>query len=361
MKHILCFYSTFLLSVVAYSQSKQKKFTGYENYRKVEIHLKKQEPQAIVNLPFKTINILDYRNDTSVLGFAKDKEPFYNTSQVSFVFKTSVAQAIMFYLNKMISTNDSSDLNFLITVRKLYASNEIENDSIYDGNLRMQHSYMPGLISSFELYLNKGSEFIPIKRFDTTILMSKELESGISEMMSQTLNALLRHVAAITPEQWNKKNKYLSFHKIDSFSSQRQFYPVLLENVYKKGVYKSFEEFKNNTPSISDYSIKKTEKADLLYVKDEQGQELPIRKVWGFCDGTTIYINSGNIYFPLFKYKRNFYAFATKHLTKTKTINAAAEAGKFILGLGTVGPSWKYDMKLKTSLMQLDLQSGVLY
>ncbi|MDY8136602.1 hypothetical protein [Aquimarina sp. 2201CG5-10] len=73
----------------------------------------------------------------------------------------------------------------------------------------------------------------------------------------------------------------------------------------KKGIYKNFEEFKNNSPSIElDYNVLKTEKktagifakemTDFYYLDINKKSAKEIGRVFGFSDGKNIYINEFN-------------------------------------------------------------------
>ncbi|RSK36146.1 hypothetical protein [Hymenobacter metallilatus] len=80
----------------------------------------------------------------------------------------------------------------------------------------------------------------------------------------------------------------------------------------QKGVYHTFEEFRNNTPSQDDgpFEIEKTPRRKkewagtfdiqpyYLYL-DAQHPRRPVAKAWGISDGQTMYIRYRNHYFPL--------------------------------------------------------------
>lgn len=81
----------------------------------------------------------------------------------------------------------------------------------------------------------------------------------------------------------------------------QEFIPTSPKDL-KKGIYKNFEEFKNNTPSITlDYEVLRVYKDTggildkeetaffQLDVTKEEGKR--IGRVYGFCDGKNVYIN----------------------------------------------------------------------
>jgi hypothetical protein len=74
---------------------------------------------------------------------------------------------------------------------------------------------------------------------------------------------------------------------------------------YTKGVYKSFEEFRNNAPSETGNVIIKgktnaaqvyllSAPTELLYI-DSTGKEKKIKKYWGYCDGANIFVRDNGL------------------------------------------------------------------
>jgi len=74
---------------------------------------------------------------------------------------------------------------------------------------------------------------------------------------------------------------------------------------YNKGLYKTFEEFRNNAPSeTGNIVIKgKTTAAQFyllsapneLYSVDSTGKEHKIKKYWGYCDGNNLYVRDNGL------------------------------------------------------------------
>ncbi len=109
----------------------------------------------------------------------------------------------------------------------------------------------------------------------------------------------------------------------------QEYIPNYNEIKPKKGIYKTFDEFKNNSPSIlNEYRLvvrtpyeqaKLLAKGNILKIIDATGNERRIRKIWGFFDGDAIFIyypdsfnkliNNGRYrYFIHYFYYENFSA-----------------------------------------------------
>jgi hypothetical protein len=125
--------------------------------------------------------------------------------------------------------------------------------------------------------------------------------------------------------------RFVQLNQILENNSNKFILPILQDTIYKKGAYRSYSEFKNNTPSISEFVIKTDGRTNTLMVT-ENGQEYPVRKIWGFCDGENVYVQSKFNYFQLQRKEKSFFTLAAKgYHTKTK-ING----GRLLL-VSTVG------------------------
>ncbi len=75
----------------------------------------------------------------------------------------------------------------------------------------------------------------------------------------------------------------------DSLSNHQDTY-ILNTYVFQKGIYKNFEEFKFNNPSTVDNFLFDNKNLWLTNSMNEKLKKIKKREVWGFCDGTRIYV-----------------------------------------------------------------------
>ena len=90
-------------------------------------------------------------------------------------------------------------------------------------------------------------------------------------------------------------------------SAQQAQHAVLIVDApqLKKGLYKTFEEFRHNSPSEEgDLVIKNRSSAAQIYLlanrnelvlRDAAGQEHKVKNYWGFCDGKNIFIRDNGL------------------------------------------------------------------
>ena len=116
---------------------------------------------------------------------------------------------------------------------------------------------------------------------------------------------------------------------------------------------------------VTDFEIKKTDYAHTLFVKDERGNQYPIRKIWGFSDGENLFIKSADIFFKLEKYNNNFYCWASKNVSMVTTVSMGDIIALGFLSAATGASGGRAGKKTKAALFlklyQLDLETGHLY
>lgn len=91
-----------------------------------------------------------------------------------------------------------------------------------------------------------------------------------------------------------------------------QLYPVLQATQPKAGIYKSFEDFRDNSPN-TDHPFELTEvptKTKRNWIGTakwvENQQRIEYEKYWGLSDGQDVYIKSGDIFIKLERKNRQF-------------------------------------------------------
>lgn len=84
---------------------------------------------------------------------------------------------------------------------------------------------------------------------------------------------------------------YENFAQSTSDSLKNRDNYIINTTSYKKGVYKTFEEFKYNNPSIVDNYTFDNKKLWLTDKKTGKNKKIKKREVWGFSDGTRVFVS----------------------------------------------------------------------
>jgi hypothetical protein len=140
--------------------------------------------------------------------------------------------------------------------------------------------------------------------------------------------------------------------------------PILEDSLLVPGVYMSFDEFKNNNPSIKDFEVTKDKLNDIITTKETNGRSMPLSFAWGYCDSThQLFVRSNHNYFKLQRRQNAFYIYGSNQVSHTISKDPASLPTVFS-GNPKAMPVGNYiseKFKLMLRPFQLEWDSGKLY
>lgn len=172
---------------------------------------------------------------------------------------------------------------------------------------------------------------------------------------------------------------------IGSHCNAQSKVPILLDSSLVQGIYMSFEEFKQNNPSIKVKVTAVTKKTAGLF--DDEGTEFMlgtvdnkkdfnVNKVWGFSDGESVFIRkgynlikSGHVYNKIESFGRYcFYLGSTRtsgapivnEATGTVTSTSRKEIAEYIIDLNT-GKAEVIKQRMAEKILEKDPEILALY
>lgn len=311
----------------------------------------------VASRPFSTIVVTDERFDRMKIGY------FYTpriNRLLKMCMKENTVKEVNIFLNNYFSAVPSPATDSVFAcLKKLW----IKNDDPYtDPEDSKTYSY--SLQLKIEFYLKRASCFYPLYRFDSTLSLKGTSEKIPGMLIRQGLIASVRKLSSTHFSE--KRPQCLSFRQIDSFNRTTRNIPIL-KGGYVKGVYLTFSQFKNNRPAFEDYRIRFEERSDFLSVTGKVIRDSVLNDVWGFSDGTTMFIRNGRNFFPLFRAGDNFEFYAFNEITidrpygYTPSYRPNDNAGNIVTnGVGLLlnsSTTKSSDIKL----YRLDIETGKIY
>lgn len=346
-------------------ESPDKNRIDFSKFSTHKITLHKPSVTFNAGCMFSDIIVEDNRFDTSTLGFMhKGSVDPKSVIKLKNGFTNEIRNYLITSIDHPVS-NYTVSYKLIGIVKKLWLSDEIfnEEDERYLPDTKLRKS---GIIFRIEFFAEREGIYMPLYRFDTTITGDKNVYRYGNNYIEKALMFSLSKLGSFTENNIKQiKSKY-SWKEIEQYNQQRFNLPVLTATT-PKGVYLTFEEFKNNKPSILDFVIKPDKKNDDIYIKDEQGKEMLIRELYGYADGKDIFISSAGSFFRLYRSRNSFNIFGAKSLKKVKSANIAEKtiAGMGLVAVGSpayLGKSHSgYNYKLRPAPFQLDMETGNIY
>lgn len=285
--------------------------------------------RSYIKLPYDTIIFKDVRYDTTFFALSYPIFRISKTYNIKENFSGGFSKNLSNYFNSYFQTsNNNEDKKLLCFIKKFSITLQYDFLEHYNnGNLR--DSIVNQVDIEIECYYKHGDTLFPAIRFDTSythrfptiitnvpLVIKELLHPFINKIEQSNFNHIVNRKAY---SESDIRNKYQNRFNI----------PILSTGSYKKGIYKNFKEFINNSPSIDSFAITTdkmkvnatgTKNFDLtslayrtfqknnsaIFLHDKNNQLISPSDVFGFSDGQTIWIQHGAFFYPLEKVNNSF-------------------------------------------------------
>lgn len=322
----LAFLLFLFLHLFAIGQKKTKEFSANQWLTKTLFVLPAKSSNPVSLNQISHIQISDKRFETSSWGLVKKDKAVYKIVAPD---STKIEQSLQEYINRKFKCNVTASNSVLAVVRHFYFSNERKKNDFE--NYSKLPVWSPGIAIKIDFYLQKEDGYHPWFRFhEDYISTEKKPVDHIDEIISEAIDFAFQKLTEADKAVISSNSKLVSPEEIEAVNQQALQLPILLTDSLKKGVYKSFKEFTNNSPSIPDYRIEKNERSSKLIV-EKDGQEFPVKNIWGFCDGERIFIQCNNNFFQLARIENSFFSMAAKSYSDKLQINPVKLATEMAL------------------------------
>lgn len=288
-----------LIPLFVFAQNEKPDVLNPNQLTVKEFKLEAQElAPSEIKLPFKRIKILDSRFDTSKIGYIPNTDNLAGKRNAfrKMTLRGGNGIAIQTYYNDYYAESfTSNDFELLIVMKRFWISG---NSSSNNKRMEVANSGKDNssILCKWEYYIGKNGHYLPVKRMDTTFIVDEDLKNYLNDKLSSkrlhhvknSLHALIEVLDFSNGINQFDKQPKKSINEIDEFNKRMNNIPRLKDSSFKKGVYLSFDDFKNNQPSIIDFQEKKMRygrfnKNTEDYLEDMKGQT--IGNYWGYSDG----------------------------------------------------------------------------
>jgi hypothetical protein len=268
---------------------------------------------------FSHFEVIDQRPDTARIGIHAGRYRSAGTFNRQMVFSRPVAAEIAAYLNQHFA-RPGAPYTGLIVLRTLWLSDAsyIREELMKAPEKRFERTKIR---LKAEVYAARDSVYIPVFRFDSLYASTKGSYTRFSKDLTGILDQLADSSSLVIAGR-RESGRFISFDEIRAFNQSRFDIAICKDSLLRKGVYASFEEFRNNTPSILNYDIKKDEENLLIYIKETGGRTYYSHSAWGYCDGKNIFIMKDGVLRPAWREGKAWYFFGK---TKIETSDALTD------------------------------------
>lgn len=347
------------------SDSKKKEDFDITKFKTREIDIPVSK-NSVPLISIDSIQVVDARPDTVNVGLTL--KSFHRPAFI--VLKHGVKNSVERFLTSYASSHKKNEKTILIVVlKKLWLTGDLDpadNRKYLNDKVSKYETPKKAVVAKLEFYLHEESDYFPLYRFDSTLYQQETPPESGSELIQNVLMLSLAKMQSIDKSLRSSltAKRKLNWEQIRKYNEDVYDVAILKDTLLNRGVYMSFDEFKKNTPSITEFEIKKEKEYDALYVRDANGTEVGIRNVWGYCDGKDIYIRQHNNYSLLQRLGNALYIYGVKDVLHVQTPSASPTPSYgYPGGAPTYSPNWGAGgERIVAELMpyQLDWDTGKL-
>jgi hypothetical protein len=211
------------------------------------------------------------------------------------------------------------------------------------------------------MYLANAGNYHAIYRYDTVLYARKKNNYTSGNFIA---GALLESMERLNKIDFVKLNSRQAITQAQVDAYYRQYAMDAASYQPMRGVYLSFDDFKDHKPAYTDFEIRFEAVADVVYIKDTDGQYYPKKNIWGISDGEKIFIRMGHNYFPLYN-QQNTWEFYGSAAIETRFFRMPSLSGSGApMAMTTVSAAQftNYEKQLvNMRAFQVDIENGKFY
>ena len=251
-------------------------------------------------LPFKNVQVVDKRFDTTKFGYAVWGQRYKNV-QLKKPLTTSIEN---YFRNNVLFTPGSNKI--LVIVLKTLWMHEMKSGEENQEDLNNEKQNISKYILKADLYSAENGNYQALIRTDTIFSDPRPLREVVIPFLSTSLDYIGCKLASVNLDQMFLKKNKISENDVMNYYELRFKKPRILHDTLQRGIYLTFKDFLYNQPSAYTFSLEQDEKSDYLYI-EENGQEKLFTDFWGFSDGDHLYIRLGVNFFKLTRNNNTYF------------------------------------------------------
>ena len=365
-------YSLFFLFIgthsFSFSQSREKlkeRSFNSDNFKQFIVEIKTGKKDKATDIHYKAANFIDGRADSSKLGFtlagASEDVEYHNI-----IFPKPAAAYLNEKASSLMNADDKKTGQLVFVLKHLWVTERIIKAPYLKSIVTGPVNYLSLCYVNSDCYSIEGGQYVYLGNIDTVVSFKRWLVGSADELLKKTLVNLIIIGDSLSMSVGKRPAGFSHDELIAKIRAGFNF-PILQASAPEKGVYYSYNDFLDNKPSVTEFTVVKEKKKEIL--SSPGVPDTIINKAWGYFDGTDIQVHINNNYYRMSRHQNTFEVAGPRTLDKffgtaDKILNASiniffgafAEAGVSLLMMGS-------DNKILKELVpyQLNIRDGLVY
>jgi len=264
-------------------------------------------------LPFKQIIVLDKRFDTTKTGYTHDN---ISNKYSKIVLQKSWSEILNEYFRYNLDTNSHHTLFIVIQTfwMQIGTLAEVQKAKKVNEVYKQEKDRGGSCTAELDVFVQSDSSFQALFKIDTTFLsLSNYNRNKLDNFFFLPFDSIAIKINSLSVPQNILNKRKIKLDEINNVYNNRFQIPVLKQVTPEKGVFLSFQDFKENRPRFTQFGIKKGDWSDEVYMINN-GKEEVIEKYWGFFDSSGLYIRLGANAFRAIRQQNTFELVGFQHI-----------------------------------------------
>jgi len=279
----------------SFSQKKNPDVFSFSKYHKRKLSIGNSKSPVKYDRQMRNLTVLDWREDTTV-GFMG------NDYFVIPGIENSIKNELLLE-DEFKSGSRLASTKIIVCLKKLWIARHLTEEN---------NHWQGGIIWKADCFEKVNDTFVYLSGVDTVIKGGSNTNFIAKKLIPFCLQLTTSKIKSAIEDPGKKK----AYVDINQFRINYHKIPVLQKGQKKKGLYLTYEQFLNDTPTPVNFEVERDKLSDALFVKNSKGNYELVRNLWGYCDGENRYIKSGEKYFQLCRYNNTFYFYGAKYIQK---------------------------------------------
>ena len=239
-------------------------------------------------IPFQTIEVMDVRFDKSNIGCVNKNvsATTFKRTKLPVVFPDSLQRYLPQLLQKFMRLENNSKDTLVLLVKQFRLAERLINgiNLQYEPELLLKLSFSAFRLRDAQLTRLFSADDLLVRKFPSDRKPKKDL------FLELRIDAVMDMLQTIFQNRrWEVTGASFPLALVQEGIRKRYQLPLFTDPALQAGVYKSFQEFKQNKPSLSSVHFV-MRKDDVVAVQNGDGKNIDLKDIWGICNGKKQYI-----------------------------------------------------------------------
>jgi hypothetical protein len=250
---------------------------------------------------FSHVEVIDNRYDTVHLGFVQ--KGGFNRKE-ALILTQSLKNEMATVVSKMIDGANKQGGTLLINIRHFNIS-EISGSLTERGTFAFKAGF----------YIKQDSVYRHLFTIDSSVTVRAggdlDVTTRLLDTVPEALGLFIKQAAGFDVNMADTR-QYTAYDIQHINELEKKELPVYNVDIPKKGIYATYEDFKNNHPSSENVLVESRKGFSRPFIYElkengKKGKEILRKYYYAVCDGEKMFISRPNTLYPLTKTNGDFY------------------------------------------------------